>query len=165
MSMTMDAYPPASDGNELLLDNAGFLVVLNYGDGSRTRVRPVRLFPLSEPERWISLVDEGGREVQFIADADELLPSSRDALVRSLRETEFNPNILRILKITGYDVPCEWTVETDRGRTTIIINDDRDLRYVGKHRVQIIDAHGIRYLIMDVSRLDPYSRRVIDWYI
>jgi hypothetical protein len=61
--------------------------------------------------------------------------------------------------------PSEWEVETDRGPTRFILNNEDDVRRLDDQRALVIDASGIRYLIPDLRSLDAASRRVLERYL
>ena len=61
--------------------------------------------------------------------------------------------------------PSEWEVETDRGRTSFVLNNEDDVHELGGHRALVTNAHGIRYLIPDTRQLDAISRRLLERYL
>lgn len=146
-------------------DEAGALFVVD-GAGMRLGpVEPVRGFPLTDPDRWISLCDATGRQRMIIEDLAALDPQSRQTLVEALARREFVPVVRRILSLPVDSEPTEWRVATDRGMTTFQLNSADDVRRLGPHRVLVVDARGIRYLIDDVRKLDPLSQRVLERYL
>jgi hypothetical protein len=158
---------PSLDSRRLKLIRGpdGGLQALDSAEGHHEGLVPVRLFPLTDPDHWIVLVDRQGREVATIADPAQLDEGSAEVLLAELRAREFVPHIDRIMWVSGNSEPCQWRVSTDRGVTEFVLNDEKDIRRLGTHGVLIIDAHGIRYLIPDDRALDRYSRRTIEWYI
>ncbi|MGD9635883.1 MAG: DUF1854 domain-containing protein [Pirellulales bacterium] len=141
---------------------------LTYVDARGNRhvnVRVVPLFPLTDPERWISICDRSGRELVSIVDLDELAPESRQVLRQVLSRREFLPVIRRIAYISSYSEPCDWHVETDRGPTSFVLTSEDHVRRLGANQVSVTDSNGVRYLIDDVAGLDRKSRRVVDWYV
>ncbi len=150
---------------KLLRDEAGGLQAIG-GDGRHfDGLTPIRLFPLSDPEHWIALVDSHGREVAILPAIEALDQRSASILNEELTTREFVPHIQRILWISGNSEPSQWRVATDRGTTEFVLNDEKDIRRLGKNGILIIDAHGIRYLIDDDRKLDRYSRRIVEWYV
>jgi hypothetical protein len=143
----------------------GALQAIESTGGHHEGLVPIRLFPLTDPDHWIVLVDRQGREVATIAEPSELDTVSAELLHEELRSREFVPHIDRILWVSGNSEPCQWRVLTDRGITEFVLNDEKDIRRLGTHGVLVIDAHGIRYLIPDDRVLDRYSRRTVEWYI
>ncbi len=128
-------------------------------------VTPLRLFPHSDPHHWIALIDHDGRELSCINDPGRLDMESTRVLNEELTAREFVPLIKRIVRVSGNSVPCEWKVETDRGATAFVVNDEKDVRRLGPFTVLVVDAHGIRYVISDYRQLDVYGRRVVEWYV
>jgi hypothetical protein len=126
---------------------------------------PLRLFPLSEPLRWIALLDAEGRERALLESLETLADADRKLLIEELSRREFVPIIQRVTWVSGNSEPCSWKVETDRGDTEFVLKDENDIRRLGPHGVLVVDSHGIRYLIPNREQLDPYTKRVIEWYV
>ena len=62
--------------------------------------------------------------------------------------------------------PSQWSIVTDRGPTTFLMEDsDNDVRRLGPYRILLVDTHGVRYLISDTRKLDGTSRRILDRYL
>lgn len=128
-------------------------------------IRPVRLFPLSKPSEWISLVDRSGKEILCVDNPSNLSAENQKVLASELEKREFVPVLKRVVWVSGNSEPCEWKVETDRGTTSFIIKDENDVRKLGENGVIIVDSFGIRYHVPDRDALDSYSRRIIEWYV
>jgi hypothetical protein len=140
---------------------------LTLTDASGTRhelVRPVRLFPLTEPQRWISLVGENGRELACVENPNLLEPEQCQVLEAALAMRDFVPVIQSITTIKRANDGHDWHVETDRGPTVFRIETDESIQNLGGTRLVIIDKAGTRYLIPDVARLDRDSRRKLERY-
>ncbi len=152
-------------GLKLIRGTDGLLQAIETSGQHYSGLTPIRMFPLTDPNKWIVLVDRQGREVTTITNPKDLDAASAELLAEELKCREFVPQIDRILWISGNSEPCQWRVSTDRGITEFVLNDEKDIRRLGAHGVLIIDAHGIRYLIPDDRQLDRYSRRVVEWYI
>lgn len=150
---------------KLLRDADGGLCATDPAGTRWDGVVPLRLFPLTDPEHWIVLVDRRGRELTTIENPSSLDSSSAELLAEELKAREFVPQIERILWVSGNSEPSQWRVATDRGVTEFVLNDEKDIRRLGPHGVLIIDAHGMRYLIADDRKLDRTGRRIIEWYI
>lgn len=128
-------------------------------------VEPIRAFPISDPEHWISLCDPNGREIVQIRDLAELDVEQRTLLLSELTRREFVPVIRRIESISSLAEPCEWFVETDRGLTSFVLNSDEHVRKLGQDRALILDSDGLRYLVPDAKQLDTHSRRLLSRYL
>ena len=140
-------------------------LVLETSDGQRfTGVVPARAFPVSDPHHWISICDSQGHEILAIEDIQKLPEKLRTALETELAHREFVPVIARIVSATTEE-PSDWVVETDRGRTAFQLNSEDDVRRIEPDQASIVDSHGIRYLVPDVRKLDPASRRKLDHFL
>jgi hypothetical protein len=140
-------------------------LIMTTNDGQTfTGVVPARAFPISDPDHWISICDEHGQEVLRIDDIGSLSAEVRKIIELELSQREFVPVIRRILSATPHE-PSDWTVETDRGRTSFQMNNEDDVRRIEPDQASIVDAHGIRYLITSVRGLDGASRRILEHFL
>lgn len=141
---------------------------LNFTDplGQRSiGVDLIRAFPVTDPTRNVAIVDAEGHELVLIADLDALPTDLRAAIDQEFARREFIPAITRILKVHGESHPTEWDVRTDRGAVKFTVNSDDDIRRMGPNRALIVDTQGVRYLITDVARLDPASKRQLEVWL
>lgn len=150
---------------DLSRDAFGDLVLIDARGVRHIGVTPVRLFPYSDSDEWVSLTDERSRELVLIEDLTQLPEAIRKLLQEELARREFVPVIERIMRVSGDTEPCEWDVQTDRGRTTFVLKSEDDVRRIAPHRALVIDAHGLRHLIPDTRLLDVASRRIIEQYV
>jgi hypothetical protein len=145
-----------SNGRLLYVDSAGREV---------GPVAPVRAFPITDPQRGISLVDSSGREVCWFEDL-KLVPSAeRKVIEAELARREFVPVIEQIVSVSSATEPSEWRVETDRGSTLLVLKNEDDVRRIGDWGAMIVDADAVRYLIPDLRQLDTASRRFLERYL
>jgi hypothetical protein len=149
----------------LSVDEFGRLVLTDAEGNRHVGVEPVRAFPLSDPERWIALVDAEGQELACIEDPSRLREDLRRRLEEELARREFVPVIQRIVRVSSPNPPAEWEVVTDRGPTRFTFNSEDDLRRLGPRRALIVDARGMRYEVPDVAALDAQSRRVLERFL
>jgi len=89
-------------------------------------VAVVRLFPLTEPDRWVSVVARDGREVGIVRDASKLPPPAADTLREELRRRYLVPQIKRIISCRPRADATQWKVETDRGTITFLTRHLRE---------------------------------------
>ena len=133
------------------------------GEEDWREVSLVRLFPLSEPDRWISAVDEEGKEIGILPNARELQPDDLDCVQEELRRRYLVPEILRILACQDRFDLVTWTVDTDRGETTFLTRNLREeVQEPLPRRLTLTDVEGNRYDVADVEALDPQSRRWLE---
>lgn len=128
-------------------------------------VVPVRCFPFSEADGWISFCDERGREVFCLADPGVLQPKARALLDAELARREFVPVIRRIHSVSAGAEPTTWHVETDRGETRFLLPSEDNLRRLGPSGAVITDTHGVRYRVADLKALDAHSRKLLQRYL
>jgi hypothetical protein len=140
------------------------LVLTDEAGNVHVGIVPVRMFPFSDRSHWVSVLDAQGREITCIEDLAALDGSLRELLEEELGQREFIPSIRRIVHVSGDTEPCEWQVETDRGPTRFVLKSEDDVRRLAPYQSLVIDATGMRYLVPDVRKLDPYSRRVMEEY-
>jgi hypothetical protein len=150
---------------ELFHDSFGRLVLADPGGRRHVGVEPIRCFPFSDPNRWVSLCDAEGVEVLWIENLDALQPAVRKLLDEELARREFMPVIQRIVHVSSNTDPSRWRVETDRGLTEFLLKTEDDVRRVGPRGAILVDSAGMRYLVPDTRRLDAAGRRVLERYL
>lgn len=149
----------------LSLDPFGRLVA-RLADGSEhLGVQPVRAFPLSAPDQGFALLDADGHELVWLATLDELPPAERELFAAELSAREFTPEIIRLVDVSTYNLPSVWTIETDRGATTMILKALEDIRAVNTHTLLISDSYGVNYTIRDLRVLDRRSRKLLEHFM
>jgi hypothetical protein len=150
---------------DLTHDAGGQLVLVDQHGVEHLGVAPVRGFPISDPDHWISILDAEGRELVSVTDLAALSPQVRQVLEQELARREFVPLVRQILSIPADTEPTQWEVDTDRGPTRFVLNSADDVRRLDLHRALLVDAQGIRSLIEDVRQLDAASRRILERYL
>lgn len=150
---------------ELHRDAFGRLV-LTGADGQRhAGVTPVRAFPIGAPDEGISLVNYEGHEVGWADRLDQLPPAVRDLIDAELASREFVPEIEQIAAVSTFACPSTWQVVTNRGRTELVLKGEEDIRRLSRTRLLIADAHGIQFLVRDLTQLDRHSRKLLDRFL
>lgn len=143
------------------------IVDLELYDGRRfENLEPRRLFPLTGLEKYITLLDQEGKEVAVIRNLSTLPPSERKTIEECLAEYYLIPHVSQILSCEEkYGVLTLKTV-TDRGNVTIEIrNILHGLKLIHGSRVLLRDNNDNRYEIPDLDRLDRKSRVMIDAFL
>ncbi len=148
----------------LSLDAHGRLVATTP-DATHDDLAPVRCFPFTDPDRFVSLVDARGREVMRIDDPSNLEPASRELLTKELARREFLPQIKRIRDVSPRSEPSTWDVETDRGHVRFVLPSEDNLRRLPGDGVLITDQHGVRYRIVSIAALDRRGREIMRRYL
>jgi hypothetical protein len=145
-------------------DDSGDLALTISSGETFQNIRPVRSFPISEPDFGISLVAEDGHEILWIARLAACPEDIRELLGTELALTDFLPRITRVYSVSSSREPSEWDVETDRGRTRFVMRSEEDVRRFDARRAILIDAHGVQYLVPDLRTVDAATRRHLERY-
>ncbi|MEW6464727.1 MAG: DUF1854 domain-containing protein [Pseudomonadota bacterium] len=169
MTTTHDAAATPAGARPLqLARNRLGRLVLTLPDGTvHAGVVPVRAFPISAPQRDVSLVSADGHELAWVDDL-HALPEVQRALIESeLAEREFMPVIERLLSVSTFSTPSIWEVQTDRGRCQLELKGEEDIRRLAGEgaRLMIASAEGLHFLIPDLRALDRHSRRLIERFL
>ncbi len=131
------------------------------GDKSCLRVVPMRAFPISMRDRYVSLRDMAGNELGMIRDPDELDRDSRKLLKDEIRKRYFTPVIRGIKSLQDKFGIVEWEVETDRGVRKFMTRSLHDSLNETEGGFIITDLENNRYEIRDRSELDPRSAAIL----
>ncbi len=165
----MSSSTPATVGPlprfELSYDAWGQLVLTDPSGATHVAVDPVRAFPISDPLHSVSILAVDGQELLWIESLADVPDSVRRILEEELARREFVPVLRRIVHVSANSEPCEWDVETDRGRRRFLLKTDDDVRRLDDRRAMVIDSHGVRYLISDLTSLDGYSHHILERYL
>lgn len=156
--MTADAFTLERDAH-------GALVLVRAGGTRQAGVLPVRAFPLSDPTGALSLVGADGRELAWVAQPAMLPPAVRALIDEELAAREFAPVIQRLVAVSTFATPSVWTVDTDRGRCTLELKGEEDIRRLGGAALLVTDSQGIGYRIADRFALDRASRRLLERFL
>lgn len=128
-------------------------------------VVPVRAFPISAPEGGLSLVSADGHELRWIERLADLPAHVRAPIDAELAVREFTPMIHRITDVSTFSTPSTWTVETDRGRTELVLKSEDDIRRLGNGRLLIATAQGLQFGITKAADLDRHSRKLLERFL
>ncbi len=143
-------------------------VTLTLSDGTVYEgLEPRRLFPITRPNVYVTLLGEGEREVALIRDMKDLDDASREAIEACFEEFYRIPYITRVVEARAQFGSLTWTVYTDRGGpiTFLIRNRNSDVKMLRGGRVLVRDSNDNRYEIPNVSELDANSRRLLFPYL
>lgn len=144
-----------------------YLLRLSLADGTvHESLEPRRLFPVSDTQHYISLLDDKEKEVALVRDVAELDEESAAALAACFGEFYRIPYITRVLETREKFGSLTFVVETDHGGpvTFRIRNRHSDIKASGT-RVLIRDASDNRYEIPNYEMLDAASKRLLFPYL
>ncbi|MBQ9760012.1 MAG: DUF1854 domain-containing protein [Clostridia bacterium] len=145
-----------------------YFVRLTLKDGTVLEdLEPRRLFPITRPNMFITLLDRNEKEAAFVRDLTEIDDASRIALEECFAEYYMIPKITHLLNADEKFGALSWSVDTDRGRISFQIrNRNSDIKKLwGTKRVIIRDSNDNRYEIPDVDALDSHSKHVLFSYL
>ena len=127
-----------------------------------TNVEAVRSFPLTDSNKYISLLDDEEKEIGIIQDLKQLPRESEKILRSELQKRYFMPKITKIHKLDGEFGVTQWIVETNRGPVTFSMRTRYDVVSLENGKVLIKDVDGNRYEIENYHRLDPDSMALLE---
>jgi hypothetical protein len=150
---------------QLQRNSYGRLVFTAENGDIHEGVTPVRAFPIAAPDEGLSLVNYEGHEVAWIDHLADLPPAIGQLIEADLASREFVPEIERIVAVSSFACPSTWQLMTNRGNAELILKGEEDIRRLSQTRLLIADAHGIQFLIRDLSKLDRHSRKLLDRFL
>jgi hypothetical protein len=150
---------------QLQRDAYGRLVLTASNGEIHEGITPVRAFPIAAPDEGLSLVNYEGHEVAWIENLADLPPAMAELIEADLASREFVPEIERIVDVSSFACPSTWQLLTNRGNAELILKGEEDIRRLSQTRLLIADAHGIQFLVRDLSTLDRQSRKLLDRFL
>ena len=150
---------------QLLRNPFGQLVFTSPDGMVQVGVEPARAFPITAPKAQIALLDPDGHELVWIPNLNDLPEAIRLLVEEELEGRELMPEIRRLRGVSGYDMPCTWQVETDRGDTELVLRAEEDIRRLSGTALLIVDSRGIQFLIRNPQTLDSNSRRILERFL
>ena len=142
------------------------LVDMQLQDGrSFENLEPKRLFPVSDRDRFITLLDENGAEQAVIRDITTLPAKERGVIEACLEEYYLIPKIQRILAYEERFDGLTLHTETDKGPVDIEIRVLITGFRMDGVRALLRDINDNRYEIPDVTRLDNLSKQILGRYL
>jgi hypothetical protein len=148
--------------HQLMRDSLGRLVFVDTKGHSHVGVHPVRAFPITAPGAGIGIMDQSGKEVFWYSDVAVIPKQELQLIEEELAAREFMPVIEKITKVSTFDTPSIWDIETDRGPTRIRLKGEEDIRRIAGNTLLIADSNGLQFLIKDSTALDKVSKKLLD---
>ena len=143
------------------------LLDVTFTDGkTMEKLEPRRLFPISDKNRYIALLDESGVEQAVIRDLSVLPAEDQKIIEDCLLEYYLVPKILCIRDCHERFDGITLFTDTDHGPANIEIRVlNHGLRMANDYRALLRDVNDNRYEIPDVSQLDKHSRQILARYL
>lgn len=144
-----------------------FNVSLTLGDGTEyTEVELRRLFPVSDRDHYISLIDKDERQIAMIRSYEDITPESAAAVKACFNDYYLIPKIKKIYECSDATGALVMKVDTDHGRAEFRIrNRHSDMKIYPEDRVIIRDSSDNRYEIESLASLDRKSWILISSFL
>lgn len=146
----------------------GGFVSLTYDGKTWDRVQVIRLFPFTDPDRFISIrtVEERSKEIGVIANWKAVDKSTKKLLEEQLNLHYFTPKIEKIIDIKDEYGYAYFHVITDRGECWFTINmGGNAVVRLTDSRLLITDLDENRFEIRDVFALTQKEQRKLDLFL
>lgn len=133
------------------------------GDKSYLTVVPKWASPITQPGRYLSLMDGKGQEIFMVKTIEELDPNSRQAVETELKRRYLTSTIHRILSAKVEFGATYWNVATDRGDRELVTQSlQENAQWLSDVHLVLVDVDGNRFEITNVDELDRKSRVYLD---
>ena len=166
--------PPADAGRVRYLDakklrfaKHGACLRLTLEDAiSYLEVEVTRLFPLSDPDCYLTVHDKDNEEIGIIARLSELDHENRNLILEKLERRYLMPIIRRVINVKERFGTAEWEVETSRGKRKFTMRNLREnISKVTPYRYLLRDVDGNRFDVHDLRELDSTSKGFLLRYL
>lgn len=155
------------DNAEFKRTDGGFVSV-RIGEEFYPRVQIVRMFPFSDPEKYISIrtPDEHSKEIGIIEDMKNVKKETAQMLTEQLNLRYFTPIITKIVNIKEEYGYAYFEVVTDRGACRFTINmGGHAVVHLSETRILISDIDENRFEIPDIMKLTTKELKKLDLFL
>jgi len=122
-----------------------------------------RVFPLSNPGSYLSILDGAGKEVGVLRTVDGLDKDTAAIINEELDRRYFTPHVKKIDALRSEARMWKFNVQTQRGPAEFYVRNWRDNAHeITPGRWQILSVDGARFEIEKVDDLDAKSQRLLD---
>lgn len=136
------------------------------------RVDILRLFPLHEKERYLSVrkkpesFRDRNTEIGIIEDLSGFSEQEKSIVLDELQKRYFVPEITRVKSAKEEFGHTYWETETTAGERNFTTFDmSSSLVRIDKNSVMLIDVDGARYLIPDLKKADDKAMKILDIWL
>ena len=135
------------------------LIKLEMSDGSiRENLEPRRLFPHTNLDNYITIIDENEKEIAFINNINDVDNESKQAIISCFDAFYMIPKISEIISVQDKFGALKITASTERGVVEFRIrNRHSDIKMLYDGRVLVKDSNDNRYEITDYKSFDKHS--------
>lgn len=136
------------------------------------RVDVLRLFPLHEKEKYISVRKKAesfrdrNTELGIIEDISVFPKDEKDLVWEELQRRYFVPEITKVKSAKEEFGHTYWETETTAGERNFTTFDmSSSLVRINENSVMLIDVDGSRYLIPDLKNADEKAVKILDIWL
>lgn len=142
-------------------------VDVTFEDGTKyEKLLPKKLFPTSNSNEYISLLNSDNDEICILRSVENLEGESKKALVEALEECFRVPTITKIYELTDKFGLVKMDCETNLGRVRFTVkNRQYSIKKMSEKKFMVIDVNDNRYIIEDYYAMDKQSRAFMYSYI
>ncbi|MCA1576692.1 MAG: DUF1854 domain-containing protein [Acidobacteria bacterium] len=129
-------------------------------------VEVIRLFPLSDPDGYLSVRDNENKEIGVLVRLAELNQQDRELIQERLERRYLMPIVQRVVNVEERFGTAEWEVETSRGKRKFTMRNLREnITQLTAYRCLLSDVDGNRYDVRDLRELDATSKSLLSRYL
>jgi len=122
-----------------------------------------RVFPLSNPDAFISIQDQSDHEVGVLESLEGMARDQREIVMQELDRRYFTPIVERIDELKQDAGMWKFVVQTQRGPAEFYVRNWRDSAHEAtRGRWQILSVDGLRFEIRQVENLDERSQILLE---
>ncbi|HVT12697.1 MAG TPA: DUF1854 domain-containing protein [Fimbriimonadaceae bacterium] len=122
-----------------------------------------RVFPLTHPDKFISIQDLADEEVGVLESLEGLPEDQKAMILEGLDRRYFTPVVKKIDDLRQDAGMWKFDVQTQRGATEFYVRNWRDSAHeVSPGRWQIQSVDGLRFEIRRVEELDGHSQDLLE---
>jgi hypothetical protein len=131
-------------------------------DRSYMTVKPVWSAPLSQPGKYLSLLNAKGDEIVMVKEPQDLPASSWEVVQEELHRRYLTAEVHRITHAKVEFGATYWSVITNRGERDFVTQSlQENALWLSEHHLMLIDVDGNRFDIPNTQALDARSREYI----
>ncbi len=131
-------------------------------DRSYMTVKPVWSAPLSQPGKYLSLLNSKGDEIMMVTNLSDLEGDSHEAVKEELHRRYLTATVHKILHAKVEFGATYWHVITHRGERDFVTQSlQENAIWLSDHHLLLLDVEGNRFEIPDVNALDAPSQSYI----
>lgn len=125
-------------------------------------VRLSRALPLSDPDHYLGLADEAGKDLGVIYDWRSLDAASLKVAEAALERSHLLPKVLKVYDVNDKFGIVIWDVETDHGPRRYTVRNIRDNSVsLSPTRVLMSDVEGDRFEFPDIYSVGQAALEIL----